>query len=681
VKPTRRIAFLLLALARAALAADAAPLEPVVVSAARAPQPALTVPTAVDTVEARDLHLARAGIDLTEALARVPGLVVRDRENHAQDLQLSLRGFGARASFGVRGLRLYSDGIPASAPDGQGQVSHFPLESAARIEVLRGPFSALYGNASGGVIALTSADAPAHPRLRFGVVAGANGLRRHALSFHTPWHALDGGLLFDAVDLTDRGYRDHSAATRRTDHLALSAAHGDWALRVIGNHLALVADDPQGLTAAQVAADRRAASAGALAFDTRKTVRQDQSGLNLAFTPDADVAFHLTAWDGNRATTQMLSVPVAVQANPLHGGGALGLDRAYDGMDLRARWTFGADAAFTLGLQREASAELRRGYENFSGAQLGVYGALRREELNRVVGRDAYAQLEWQPAPDWHAQAGLRRSLVAFTSDDRYITASNPDDSGRRAFAATTPVLGVLYRATPTTSLYANAGRGFETPTGAELAYRADGLSGLNTSLDPTRSLNLEAGLRQITGTRRLGLALFRTRTADELVVLSSAGGRTVFRNAAGSTRRGLEISTEQALGAHWRHALAYTALHARYDTGERIPGLARHSLWSELVWSPRADLDLRLEGRYLSAVYADDANTARAPSYAAFDLAAERRWQFHGMDLKAYARLDNLLDRAYIGSVIVNEANGRYYEPAPGRRWQAGLALSRDFD
>lgn len=665
-------------------AAEQTDLEPVIVSAARAPQPALTVPTAADSVAARDLHLARPANDLSESLLRIPGVVVRDRENHAQDLQISIRGFGARATFGVRGLRLITDGIPASAPDGQGQVAHFPLDSAARIEVLRGPFSVLHGNAAGGVISLTTADPPATPHLRFGLVAGEDGLRRRALAWHTPWSASDGGLLFDAVDLDDPGYRDHSAATRRSGHLAVNASRGDWHLRLLGNHLDLRADDPQGLTRAQLALDRRAASLGALTFDTRKTVDQDQMGLRIEHEPDAAFDWSLTTWRGQRATTQMLSVPVAAQANPLSGGGALSLDRDYAGQEWRGRWSFADDTSLTLGLSHETSSEERLGFENFIGTTLGVFGALRREETNRVTARAAYAQVAWQPAPDWHAQFGLRRSTVDFASHDRYITVSNPDDSGRLDYAHSAPAFGLLHRITPRLSVYANAGRGFETPTAAELAYRADGTSGLNDSLRPAVSLSLEAGLRRITPRHRQSLAVFRTRTADELVIASSAGGRSVFGNAGETRRQGLEWSADGRLQEAWRYATALTWLDARFQdgvlAGRHLPGLARLSAWGELTWSPRTDTDLLLEARVVSRVYADDANLAHAGSHARLDLAWEQRFTWLTCDWRAWLRVDNLLDRAYIGSVIVNEANGRYFEPAAGRRGSLGLSVTREF-
>lgn len=675
----------------------------VVVTATRGEDDPLDVPAAIDRIDAEAIRRAQPRIDLSESLQRVPGVLARDRQNQAQDLQISVRGFGTRASFGVRGVRLYTDGIPATMPDGQGQVSHFALEAAERIEVLRGPFSALYGNSSGGVIQLFSAPPPARPELAAGIAAGSDGLLRGSLSWRGSWQAVEGGYRIDAGTLTDDGYRDHSRARRDSAQLMFDGAFGgDGEFRVIANTVDLEADDPQGLTREQVESDRRAASEGALRFDTRKQVRQRQLGARIerGIGPGR---LSLTAHGGGRDTVQFLSVPPASQINPLSSGGVIDLDRSYGGVDARWQWQGRlASRPFTatIGAEYQGSDEKRLGYENFVGAQLGVRGALRRDERDRVDGFDQYLQADWDIAPRWRIDLGVRHSRVAFRSRDAYITARNPDDSGRLEYERTTPVVGVLFHATDWLSVYANAGKGFETPTFNELSYRSDGRSGLNADLRAARSDNVEAGLRARRGDERIGFALFRSDTQDELVVTANQGGRSIFANAATSRRQGAELSWSGQWSPRWRYALAYTFLDARYRdafavcgstpcatpdetiaAGSRIPALPRHSGWAELRWLPADDYDFAIEARGIGRVFADDANTAPAPGYVSFDLSAQRRWRMGGFEVTGFARIDNLLDRDAIGSVIVNEANGRYYEPAPGRRWLLGLDVKRAFD
>lgn len=706
----RRLAFRgaasgLLAWASLAWAAPAAPVEQatptlpgIVVVGERQVQ---GTPASIDRIDVDDVP-ARPQVSVSELLQRVPGVAARDRQNLAQDVQLTIRGFGARSAFGVRGLRIFDDGIPATMPDGQGQVSHIPLQSLARVDVLRGPFSALYGNASGGVIEFTSVDPPRQQAFGVRISQGGNGLSQQGLSWAGPWseHGNAGdGFSAGAEHLDLRGYREHSRARRDTVQARLLAS-SDRRTRfaLTANALDLQADDPQGLTREQAAEDPRAASIGALAFNTRKRVRQQQVGLRIEQPLGAHHVLTLRTWAGTRDTFQMLSIPAAAQAAPGSGGGVIDLARRYSGVDLRWRgdaMLAGRPASLTVGFESQRSTEHRHGYENFIGDELGVVGALRRDQRDTVSNRDRYAEARWEFAPRWSATIGARHSQVEFQSRDAYIAAGNPDDSGTLLFTQATPVAGVLFRPVPWLEAYANAGRGFETPSFAELGYRSDGSSGLNDALRPARSNNVEVGLRAHRGEHAWELVAFASRTRDELVVASNRGGRSTYTNAATTDRRGWEASASGPIATQWRYAFAYSRLQARYrdgfdtcrappcsqpDThvaaGNRVPGTTPQSLWAELRWTPDANLTLFAQANAIDRLYADDANTAYAPGKVTFDLGVERRWRVGRLVLDGFARVDNVFDRRVIGSVIVNDGNGRYYEPAPGRGWQVGVSL-----
>jgi iron complex outermembrane receptor protein len=393
----------------------------------------------------------------------------------------------------------------------------------------------------------------------------------------------------------------------------------------------------------------------------------------------------------------MLSVPVAAQAAPGSGGGVVDLDRDYGGADVRWRHRLleGAHPLdLTLGVEGQQAREHRRGFENFAGDVLGVPGALRRDEIDTVDNRDAFAELRWQLARRWTATFGVRRSRVDFRTDDAYVAPGNPDDSGRLHYAHTTPAAGLLFAPRTGIELYANAGRGFETPSFTELAYRGDGASGLNTVLQPAVSRSAEVGARVQRGAHAFGIAAFASRTDDELVVASNLGGRSTYANAARSARDGWELSASGPLAGRWRYTLALTRLDARYrrafatcratpctqpDTvvpsGNRLPATA-DAAWAELRWTPRASLDLFVQMDARGRLYADDANTAWSSGFATIALGVERRWRIGGRVMTAFVRVDNLFDRAAVGSVIVNDANGRYFEPSPGRGGWIGFSL-----
>ncbi|MDC8787165.1 TonB-dependent receptor [Roseateles koreensis] len=680
-------------------------LERTVISATRSAVQPFNTPAAISRVDGDELRDSHAQINISEGLSGVPGLLARDRQNYAQDVQLSVRGFGARASFGIRGVRLYVDGIPATLPDGQGQISHVELGSVERIEVLRGPFSALYGNASGGVIQVFTEDGSAPPRLSFNVAAGSDGL--HRLSAQARG-ATDAGLNYTlgASRFQTEGYRQHSDTDRRLANAKLSwQLDPQSRLTLVLNALDLPqAQDPMGLSRAQLAGDPRGVDSSALSFNTRKTLKQTQMGASIDRQLDANNTVQLTVYGGSRSTEQFQSIPVAAQKSPLHPGGAIDLHRDYEGADLR--WSGKANSGlgpinWTGGLAYDLLKEHRQGYQNFIGSSLGVQGALRRDENNTVSSTDPYVQANWQLAPQISLNAGVRHSQLNFKSQDHYVTASNPDDSGSAHFSATLPVLGLLWAVSPTLHAYATAGRGFETPTLNELSYRPSGASGLNFALQAAHSDSIELGVKLSNSPQwgELAASVFQTGTDQEIVTQTNLGGRATYQNAGRTRRLGFELAWAKALLPNLRTQLAYTALDAEYRdgymtctatpcatanqsvaAGNKMPGIAKHALFAALNWAPPQGWRAGVEARALSRIYVNDLNTDAAAGYTTLAANAGYVLALGAWDLNAMVRVDNLLDQRYVGSVIVNEGNARYFEPAPGRTWLASATASLKF-
>jgi len=670
-------------------------LQTIVVTGTPVAWPAFDVPASVSAVQLNGGGADQSDVNASEALRQVPGVLARDRQNYAQDEQISIRGFGARSTFGVRGVRLYTDGIPATMPDGQGQVSHFDLGSADRVEVLRGPFSALYGNSSGGVIQLFTADGTDPPQQRL----SAQAARYDTFHLDADARGLLGGFGYnvDVSHFSTGGYREHSRARRDNGNAKLTLeTHGGGKLTLLANTVRVPeAQDPQGLTWSQYLADPRQAAPSSLTFDTRKSVRQNQGGAVYEQPIDDHQQVRVLAYYGQRDITQFLSVPVFAQASPLSSGGVVDLGTKYGGVD--ARWIWNGELAgrslqFTTGVSWDREDQHRLGYENFVGDLLGVVGALRRNEQDDVYDLDEYAQAVWRFAPRWSLTAGARHSSVHFSTDDAYITATNPDDSGRVAYGATDPVAGLMFDATPQWHLYASFGRGFETPTFNELGYRADGGAGLAFNLRPARSDNAEVGSKwRWSDGGTLELALFQSETRNELAVFSSSGGRTTYQNIGRARRRGAEVDLDLPLAPRWRLQAAYTYLDAQFtqasgcdpvggcavEAGARIPGVPKNIFNGTLRWGGDGGWHAGLDVFAVSSVAVNDANSARAPGYAL--LGTDIGYVAHRGDatISPFLRLDNLFDRRYIGSVIVNDANGRYFEPGPGRGVLLGLSVT----
>lgn len=675
-------------------------LPTIVVTATRIPEPAFDVPASITAVQVGNPDDDTPGVNASEYLRAVPGVLARDRQNYAQDEQISIRGFGSRATFGVRGVRLYTDGIPATMPDGQGQVSNFDFGGADRIEVLRGPFSALYGNSSGGVIQIFTADGSDPPEVLGGFGVGSFGQWRADFGAR----GTNGGFGYnlDTSDFHTDGYRRHSRAERINGNAKFDFKVGHAGkLTVVLNTVSLPqALDPQGLTWAQYQADPRQAAPSALQYDTRKSVHQWQGGAVYTQQMDAHQSLRALVYYGQRGVQQFLSVPVAAQENPLNSGGVVDLSTVYRGTDLRWTWRGGLAGRpldFAVGVAYDDEAQHRNGYENFVGGMssaisLGVVGALRRDEQDNVYNVDEYAQGTWRFADRWSLTLGARHSVVRFDSADFYITGSNPDDSGRVAYGATSPVAGLLFRASDVWHLYASYGNGFETPTFSELGYRPNGAGGLNFALRPDHSKNGEIGSKwSFANGGRLDVALFQANTRDEIAVLSSAGGRTTYQNAGRSRRRGAEVGLHLPLADKLQLDAAFTWLDARFlqafndcagtgcevPAGARIPGVPRRLLHAALRWGGDVGWHAGMSIDAAGAVTADDAGTLVAPGYTIAGVNAGYVVDTARCRITPFARVDNLFDRRYIGSVIVDQANGGSFEPAPGRSFWLGVNVS----
>ncbi|MEG8865146.1 TonB-dependent receptor PqqU [Klebsiella pneumoniae] len=688
---------LLLPLIAAAQAADE---QTMVVTAAPTTVSELDTPAAVSVVNGDEMRQAAPRVNLSESLGAVPGLQVQNRQNYAQDLQLSIRGFGSRSTYGVRGLRIYVDGIPATMPDGQGQTSNIDIGSVDTIEVLRGPFSALYGNSSGGVINVTSQTGTQPPTVEASSYYGSFGTWHYGMkatgAVGDGSHAGDVDYTVSTNRFTTHGYRDHSGARKNLANARLGVRINDVSkLTLLLNSVDIKANDAGGLTADEWRDNPRQSPRGDQ-YNTRKNTRQTQAGLRYERQLSAQDDLSVMMYAGERETTQFQSIPRAPQLKPSHAGGVIDLTRHYQGIDTRLthRGELLVPVTLTAGLDYENMSERRKGYENFvmvNGApQYGEQCALRRNERNLMWNVDPYLQTQWQLTDKLSLDAGVRYSSVWFDSNDYYITPGNGDDSGDASYHKWLPAGSLKYALTDAWNVYLSAGRGFETPTINELSYRSDNQSGLNFGLKPSTNDTVEIGSKTRIGNGLFTAALFQTNTDNEIVVDSSSGGRTSYKNAGKTRRQGMELGLDQQFGESWRLKAAWTWLDATYRTnvcddascnGNRIPGIARNMGYASFGYQPEQGWYAGSDIRYMSDIMANDENTAKAPSWTVVGLTTGYKWSYGRMDMDLFGRIDNLFDREYVGSVIVNESNGRYYEPAPGRNYGIGLNLAWRFE
>jgi iron complex outermembrane recepter protein len=700
---------------------------PIVVTPTRVEQSAFDLPSAVTAIGAETIQEQTAAVSVAETLVRVPGTVVQNREALSQEQQIIVRGFGARAGFGVRGIKLLADGIPASTPDGQGGTGLFDLGSARQIEVLRGPFSALYGNHSGGVVQIFTEDGPDRPTITPSFAAGSYGTWKVGTKFGG--QSGDLNYIANGSRFETDGYRDHSSSRKDQFNAKLSTRIAEGTkLTLVANYLDQPKDeDPLGLTAAEVAQNPEQATGDAYVFNTGRSLSNLQSGLVVeSAISDSDTIRGLI-YVGQRENVGFLAIPIGAQNSRTASGGVSAFDRDFWGLGLR--WTHRASLAgrpftFTAGVDYDRSVDERKGYRNDNGMQ----GALKRDEQNTVDSHGEYVQAEWKFAERWTVSAGLRYTEVSFESKDRFIcttsvnttgtplgtcsgtpfaitpTQFNPDDSGAVSHDAWTPVAGVVFHATPTTNLYANYGESFETPTLIELSYKSDGSSGLNFALQPSKSKHYEVGVKTFVLNDRVLLesALFQIDTEDEIVVFTNAGGRQTFQNGGKTQRRGFELAAGGKLGGGLGAFLSATYLEATFEdgfqtcsglpapcttpsnvvnAGNRIPGVPRYTVFGEVSWRyPAWGFSSGFETRWHGNVAADDVNTAYADSYVVSAVRAGFEQRTGDWRLSQFVRVDNVFNEGYIGAVLVNASNERYYAPAADRNALVGLSASYSF-
>ena len=664
-------------------------LEEVVISASRAEMRSFDAPAAVQRIDRQAIEGGGPQINLSESLVRAPGLTILERQNYAQDLQISIRGFGARSAFGVRGIRLMIDGIPATTPDGQGQSSSVSLTSTDHIEVLRGPLAQLYGNSSGGVIQAFTKDAAKVPTVDYQYYLGSYGMHRADYQFSDT--VGDYGLVADYGTFSTSGYRANSAAERKQFNGKLSFEPNEQTkVNVVFNQFDMpLAQDPLGLTSEQRTADPTKAGTNSIERSTRKIVLQNQLGSSIKYSLDPDSAVSGRAYYGTRENTQFQDSNKWV-----------GLNRSYYGVGLQYNGRSQLQETpieWAAGYEFDNSSERRQGGDSAAGQK--TVGSLTRNEDNNAQNNDFFIQATAHVSEQISLVGGLRQSNVTFNSTDYYIT--DGIGSGTANFSSTSPVFGLTWHANDALNIYANYGQGFESPTLAEMAYSGQTtiVNTFNTAIKAANSRHYEIGAKWAPARNsRVDLAVYQINTSDEIVVLLSSSGKTSYQNAPSTSRIGWELAAASQLSDHFSASLSASSIDAQYATtclsnlcpnivaGNKIPGIPQNSTFAELAWSSetftpktKSPLGTRvaLEWQQAGRIFANDLNSKWADERSVFNLALSQRWAWNQGLVSLYGRVNNLSDARYDGSVIVNQSASQFYEPAMPLNWVVGLSLS----
>ena len=669
-----------LVLGAAADAAQPPVLSEVIVTATRIEKSVADIPAAIGVVDQATIQEARQQLGLDESLARIPGLFMQNRFNFAQDLRVSIRGFGARANFGIRGIKIIVDGIPETLPDGQGQVDNIDLSSVRQIAVLRGPASALYGNASGGAIIITSEAGPREPFIEARASVGEYGYAKNQVKAGGQQGALD--YMVSVSDLTIDGYRDNSEAESTQVSGRLRYAFDPTAsLTLVFNSTDQpVSNDPGQLTAAQVAQNPRQARPQNITFAAGEALDQQRLGLvfNKQFGEHHDLLLR------NYYVWRDFESRLAFAA-----GGAVTIGRSFVGGG--AQYTYsnalaGRDNRLMVGVDYDNQDDRRRRYANNNG----ILGALSFDQNENVTSLGLFVQDEFQLTDALELTLGVRHDKVEFDVSDRYLSDGN--DSGKRSLTETSPTAGLSWGVSPGLRFYANVSTAFETPTTTEFA-NPNGGGGFNPDVNPQTATNYELGVKGVFGaSARYEAAVFHVDVENELIPyqLISSPGRDFFRNAGSSSRDGLELSLGAQPVEGLDLSLAYTYSRFRFDrfidssgndySGKDLPSAPAHILQGEVTYKHPSGFYVATDALYVDSLYADNANTVTSDGYVAANARVGYHYSSGGFSLSPFVGLNNLLDEDYNSSVTINGAGGRYFEPAPKRNVYGGIELRYDF-
>ena len=658
-------------------------LDPIIIRATRIQDEQSRLPVAVGSVSKNEIQQDRQQLGLDESLVNIPGLFFQNRYNFAQDLRISIRGFGARANFGIRGIRIFADGIPQTLPDGQSSVDAIDLGSTRRVEAIRGPFSSVYGAASGGVINILTEDGPATPYVSGRINTGSYGFAQGQIKAGGQTDDLN--YLVSGSGTTLDGYRKH--ADYRSKLLNSKFRYdldNSSELTVVLNAVdSPRADDPGALTKSEVRENRKQAAPRNLLFDAGEELDQQTLGLTYKKEFNSEHQFMLRNYYVMRDFKNKL--PFAVNSNGQ--GGSVKLDRFFTGGGGNYTWSrdlLGRNNRLVLGFDIDAQRDHRKRFAN----NKGTLGAKTTDQDEDVTSYGIYFQDAFEITDNVTLTLGSRYDKVRYKVDDH--TAGN--GSGKTTFEELSPMLGAVWSINPAVNLYGNIARSFDPPTTTELA-NPNGTSGFNRDLDSQTATNYEIGVKGLLpGRVRYEVALFYIEVDDELVRYELTGsGQSFFENAGSSTHQGLESALTMELLPGFTSTLTYTYSDFSYDSfqdrngnnfnGNEIPGVPDKQFHIEFDYQHPAGFHAGWDLLHADSFYADNANTVRSGAYTVANLRAGFTGQWQHWEISPFIGINNMFAEEYFDNIRLNASFGRYFEPAPKRNFYGGIGIRYNLD
>ena len=661
-------------------------LDEIIVTATRQDQSLADVSSAVSIVERDTIQAGRQQLGLDESLNRVPGIFFQNRYNFTQDLRVAIRGFGARANFGIRGIKVFVDDLPATLADGQSGVDDIDIGSVGRIEIIRGPSSALYGSASGGVMSLYTEDGPETPFAEARVTVGEYDHQKYQLKFGGQTGKLN--YLVNGSYLENDGYRDNS----RVEHGLVNSKFryefdDDSDLTVIFNLVeSPQADDAGGVTRANVEADRRQAQPRNLSSNSGEELEQQKAGWIYRHRFGENHEIRVRNYYLWRDFQTFL--PIGSHIRFVSDDGVVEFDRFFFGGGAQYTYTgelFGRPNQFTAGFDVDIQEDDRQRYSN----DAGIKGALSFDQLEEAEAYGFYLRNSLSLTDSLQLTLGGRYDIVDLSVEDRFL--ANADQSGDLDFDEFSPSVGLTWLATDSVSLYFNYATAFETPTFTELANPARNLNvnlGGFASVDAQNADSFEIGARGLLGERvYFDIAGYIMEVEDEVVSVANIGNRTFFRNAD-TDRNGIEVAVVVDIMEGLQLTASYTYSDFEFDSfpsrmdaeGKMLPGIPENQFFAELAYRHDSGFYLSWDILAVDDLAVNNNNSVMSDSYEVSNLRAGHRLQMAGFELSPFIGFNNLFDTKYMSNLRLNGFGGRVFEPAPTLNVYGGVSVRLNY-
>lgn len=635
-------------------------LKEITLDAVRIKTPKRTIPFAISHRSFKADQLALAQNSLQDYLTTVPGLYAQNTQNFAQDLRISIRGFGARSGFGIRGIQLIVDGIPETTPDGQGQLDNLPLGLIQSLTVLRGPASSFYGNASGGVIQINTLEGFEDNFIRLRLQGGSFSSRNLAATIGLKNNKTKA--VFYQNHSESLGYRNHSKYKQqvfnaRVWHDLSESSQIRWQFNYTNSPYAY---DAGGINLDMVKENAKQARPQNETYNTYETINHLKTGLQWEKQINDNLRWDSYAFYAHRDFVGRL---------PFGFGGFVDLKRDYYGLGTAMEYQPQNHHSMQLRFSLADQKDHRQRFKNLNGSS--GENTLNQDELFFNTALSFLDELKWD--------FGLLRLGLRYD----YQRLSTQRERDEVQFNSLNPSLGFTYTQLGNNVIFVSYSSSFETPTLNELSANPSGNQGFNPNLSPSKAQNFELGWRYTTPQSKVEATIYAINTQNEILPyeLADFPDRDFYRNTGSTTRRGIELYWEHQKGS-WEWMASYNYASLKFDnyvlgdknlSGNQLPGVPEQQFTASLEYNFLGGWGAALQSQYSGNLYADDANQTRVEDYFLVNF---RFWKSLEK-ISFFCGINNLLDKTYFDNIRINAYGKRYYEPAPMRNFYLGITLS----